>query len=158
MSAGWGRAGPAFFASVTNAAEAEMAFRGGAGIIDCKDPASGALGALDAGAVRDIVEVIAGRVPLSASIGDLPAEADAMVPAAVIMAATGVDIVKIGFFGDRDPRSPIVALGREKQPSTQLVAVLMADSNPDFSLLPILAAHGFGSAVLGTAAQNAQAA
>ena len=155
MIEGLRRDRPAFLASVTNAAEAEMAFRGGAGIIDCKDPATGALGALDAGAVRDIVEVIAGRVPVSATIGDLPAEADAMVPAAVIMAATGVDIVKIGFFGDRDPRPAIVALGREKQPSTQLVAVLMADSNPDFSLLPILAAHGFAGAMLDTADKSA---
>src|SRR6185312_11279801 len=146
MIEGLRRDRPAFLASVTNAAEAEMAFRSGAGIIDCKDPASGALGALDAGAVRDIVEVIAGRVPVSATIGDLPAEADAMVPAA---------IVKIGFFGDRDPRPAIVALGREKQPSTQLVAVLMADSNPDFSLLPILAAHGFAGAMLDTADKSA---
>ena len=104
MIEGLRRDRPAFLASVMTAAEAEMAFRGGAGIIDCKDPASGALGALDAEAVRNIVAVIAGRVPVSATIGDLPAEADAMVSAAAAMSATGVDIVKIGFFGDQDAR------------------------------------------------------
>ena len=123
MIEGLRRDRPAFLASVTNAAEAEMAFRGGAGIIDGKDPATGALGALDAGAVRDIVEVISGRVPVSATIGDLHAEADLMVPAAAAMSATGVDIVKIGFFGDEDPQRAIVALGQESRPPIQLVAV-----------------------------------
>jgi (5-formylfuran-3-yl)methyl phosphate synthase len=155
MIEGLRRDRPAFLASVTNAAEAEMAFHGGANIIDCKNPASGALGALDTEAVRDIVQVIAGRVPVSATIGDLPADAGAMLPAAAAMAATSVDIVKIGFFGDRDPRPAIVALGREKRPPTQLVAVLMADCSPDISLLPVLAAHGFAGAMLDTADKSA---
>ena len=51
---------PAFLASVTNAAEAETALAGGADIIDCKDPSSGALGALDLAAVREIVTRIDG--------------------------------------------------------------------------------------------------
>jgi len=94
-------------------------------------------------------------VPVSATIGDLPADADAMVPAAAAMAATGVGIVKIGFFGDGDARPAIVALGREKRPSTQIVAVLMADRNPDISLLPVLADHGFAGAMLDTADKSA---
>ena len=155
MIEGLRRDRPAFLASVMTAAEADIAFRGGAGIIDCKDPASGALGALDTRTVRDIVAVIAGRVPVSATIGDLPAEADAMVSAAAAMSATGVDIVKIGFFGDQDPRQAIAALGQESRPPIQLVAVLMADRNPDISLLPILANHGFAGAMLDTADKSA---
>ena len=60
MIEGLRRDRPAFLASVMTAAEADMTLHGGAGIIDCKDPASGALGALDAEAVRNIVAVIAG--------------------------------------------------------------------------------------------------
>ena len=155
MIEGLRRDRPAFLASVMTAAEADMTLHGGAGIIDCKDPASGALGALDAEAVRNIVAVIARRVPVSATIGDLPAEADAMVSAAAAMSATGVDIVKIGFFGDEDPRRAIVALGQENRPPIQLVAVLMADRNPDISLLPILADNGFAGAMLDTADKSA---
>ncbi|HEV7911681.1 MAG TPA: (5-formylfuran-3-yl)methyl phosphate synthase, partial [Methylocella sp.] len=42
-------------ASVTNPAEAEAVRAGGADIIDLKDPAKGALGALDAAVAADIV-------------------------------------------------------------------------------------------------------
>ena len=46
MIEGLRRGRPAFLASVINADEADIALEGGADIIDCKDPASGALGAL----------------------------------------------------------------------------------------------------------------
>ena len=78
-----------------------------------------------------------------------------MVSAAAAMSTTGVDIVKIGFFGDQDARPGIVALGRENRPPVQLVAVLMADRNPDISLLPILADNGFAGAMLDTADKSA---
>jgi len=151
MIEGLRRGRPAFLASVTSADEAQIALAGGAGIIDCKDPASGALGALDVEAVRKIVTLIGRRVPVSATIGDLPAEAEAMLPAAAAMTAAGVGIVKIGFFGDTDPRPAIAALGRAQDGCTRLVAVLMADQNPDLMLLPVLAAHGFVGVMLDTA-------
>ena len=92
---------------------------------------------------------------MSATIGDLPAEADVMVDAASAMAATGVDIVKVGFFGDADPRPAIAALGRALGGRTRLVAVLMADQNPDLTLLPVLAAAGFVGVMLDTADKSA---
>ena len=115
MIEGLRRGRPAFLASVTNADEAGFALLGGADVIDCKDPSSGALGALDEAIVREIVARIAGRLPVSATVGDLPAEPGTIVAAVSSMAATGVDIVKIGFFGDRDPRPAIEALGKEKR-------------------------------------------
>ena len=145
---------PAFLASVTSAAEAELALQGGADLIDCKDPASGALGALDHVAVREIVASVGGRAPVSATIGDLPADPAVLTAAASAMAETGIDIVKIGFFGDRDPRSAIEALGNERPARAHLVAVLMADRDPDFALLPLLAANGFAGAMLDTARKS----
>jgi uncharacterized protein (UPF0264 family) len=151
MIEGLRRVRPAFLASVTSADEASLALAGGADVIDCKDPLAGALGALSGDVVREIVARVAGRLPVSATVGDLPPDPEALVTAARAMASTGVDIVKIGFFGACDPRPAIAALGREKGPSTQLIAVLMADQNPDFTLASELAAHGFSGVMLDTA-------
>jgi uncharacterized protein (UPF0264 family) len=149
MIEGLRRARPAFLASVTSADEATVALAGGADVIDCKDPSTGALGALSEDVVREVVARIARRLPVSATVGDLPPDPEALVTAANAMAATGVDIVKIGFFGGRDPRPAIAALGREKV--AHLVAVLMADQSPDFALVSDLAAHGFSGVMLDTA-------
>ncbi|MFA5958698.1 (5-formylfuran-3-yl)methyl phosphate synthase [Hyphomicrobium sp.] len=151
MIDGLRRGKPAFLASVTSAGEAEIALTGGADIIDCKDPASGALGALDIDTVREIVARVGGRLPVSATIGDLPSDPDVLVTATADMARTGVDVVKIGFFGGDDPRLAIWALGAAHAASTRLVAVLMADQDPDFALVPELAAAGFAGVMLDTA-------
>jgi uncharacterized protein (UPF0264 family) len=151
MIDGLTRQRPAFLASVTNADEANLAVAGGADVIDCKDPSAGALGALDPAIVRDVAARLAGRLPVSATVGDLPAEPDALVEAASRMARTGIDIVKIGFFGGSDARPAIAALERVKHSKARLVAVLMADQNPDYELIPYLAAHGFAGVMLDTA-------
>lgn len=151
MIEGLRRGKPAFLASVTNADEAEIALVGGADIIDCKDPASGALGALPPTTVREIVERVHGRLPTSATVGDLPSDPDVLTAAALAMAATGIDVVKIGFFGSEDPRPAISALGAVRSGSTELIAVLMADCHPDFSVLPDLAVAGFAGVMLDTA-------
>jgi uncharacterized protein (UPF0264 family) len=151
MIEGLRRGKSAFLASVTNADEAEIALAGGADIIDCKDPASGALGALSMTTVRDIVARVSGRLPVSATVGDLPSDPEVLTAAVAAMAATGIDVVKIGFFGDGDPRPAISALGTADRGSTELVAVLMADRHPDFSLVPTLAAVGFAGVMLDTA-------
>ncbi|HET6387889.1 (5-formylfuran-3-yl)methyl phosphate synthase [Hyphomicrobium sp.] len=153
MIEGLRRGKPAFLASVTNADEAEIALQGGADIIDCKDPASGALGALPLDTVREIVRRVDGRAPVSATVGDLPTEPRVMTVAAVAMAETGVDIVKIGFFGEDDPRAAIATVGAQL-PSAKLVAVLMADRAPDFSVLLALAAAGFAGVMLDTAGKE----
>lgn len=151
MIDGLTRRRPAFLASVTSADEASLALAGGADVIDCKDPPSGALGALPEAVVREIVARVDGRLPVSATVGDLPPESDLLVAAASAMAQTGVDIVKIGFFGDADPRPAIAALGKADIGRAQLVAVLMADQNPNYSLIPHLATNGFCGVMLDTA-------
>lgn len=155
MIDGLRRGKPAFLASVTNASEAEIALAGGADIIDCKDPASGALGALSAEIVRGIVAHIAGRLPVSATVGDLPPDAEVLIEAVGSMAKTGVDIVKVGFFGSGNPRAAIAALGHAHAQSTPLVAVLMADQAPDFAIVHDLAAAGFAGVMLDTAEKSA---
>lgn len=146
---------PAFLASVTSREEARLAVLGGASIIDCKDPAKGALGDLEPARIEAIVKGVSGRVPVSATIGDLPSDADVMVKAAQRIAATGVEIVKAGFFGDSDPRDAIAALGKADLGRAQRVAVLMADRPLDLSVIGELARAGFNGVMLDTADKSA---
>ena len=64
------RAVPAFLASVKDASEAYEAFAAGADVIDCKDPARGALGRLDLDEIARIVKGVSALAPVSATIGD----------------------------------------------------------------------------------------
>jgi (5-formylfuran-3-yl)methyl phosphate synthase len=142
---------PLFLASVLSAAEATLALQVGGQLIDCKNPSAGALGALDAITIRSVVEAVGGRVPVSATIGDLPTNPGILVNAATLTAALGADIVKVGFFAETDPRAAIAALGAADLGRARLVAVLMADQQPEFSVLPALAKAGFIGVMLDTA-------
>ncbi len=146
-----GHSVPAFLASVTTAAEAALAIAGGADVIDAKNPAEGALGALPLATVRAILAEVSGTRLVSATIGDLPACATAMVPAAEAMAATGVDIVKVGFFGSDRSDAVIAALGRTDIGQAKLIAVLMADQPFDETIVERLAVAGFVGVMLDTA-------
>ncbi len=141
----------AWLASITDAAEARQVLAAGAAIIDAKNPHAGALGALPLEVVRGIVAAVDGRAPVSATIGDFPEMPPQEVARAVAeMAATGVDYVKIGLF----PAPSLMDCLRELAPVAarqRLVAVLFADREPDFHLLPHLARHGFAGVMLDTA-------
>jgi uncharacterized protein (UPF0264 family) len=137
-------------ASVRSAAEALDALEAGADLIDAKEPAHGALGALPADVVREIVAAVGGRRPVSATVGDLPLRTDALLPAAQRTAQCGVDLIKIGFFEGDDPAGVARALGAALRPA-RLVAVLFADRRPDFGLLPALARSGWHGVMLDTA-------
>lgn len=141
-------------ASVTGWPEAELALSGGADVIDLKDPAKGALGALDPVSVREAVDAIAGRRPVSAVTGDLPMEADVMAAAVEEMAATGVDYVKVGLFPGEGRADCIHALAPFAR-KTRIVGVMFADRAPDLALLPLMQAAGFAGAMLDTAGKGA---
>ncbi|HLN32224.1 MAG TPA: (5-formylfuran-3-yl)methyl phosphate synthase [Gemmataceae bacterium] len=57
--------------SVRSVSEAESALDAGAAIIDVKEPARGSLGRADQQVVEAVVEVVGGRVPVSAALGEL---------------------------------------------------------------------------------------
>jgi uncharacterized protein (UPF0264 family) len=56
--------------SVTDAADARAAIAGGADVIDAKDPARGALGAVSPAGLRAIAAAIGGVRPMSVALGD----------------------------------------------------------------------------------------
>lgn len=141
----------AMLASVSSLDEAMLVLAAGVDLIDLKQPASGALGALAPELCQEIVKRINGSCPVSATIGDLPMHAETIGRAARSMAATGVDFIKIGFFpgGNRD--ACIRELAGMIRSGQQLIAVLFADADPDFTIIEILAAQGFAGVMLDTA-------
>ena len=137
-------------ASVANEAEAVQALAAGADIIDLKNPLAGALGALPLPVIENIIRTIDGARATSATIGDLPMQPSMVVEAVHQTADCGVDFVKIGFFEEGDTAACLQALASLAKDGLKLVAVLFADRNPDFGLLPQLQAAGFYGVMLDT--------
>ncbi len=57
--------------SVRSASEAEAALRGGAALIDVKEPAHGSLGRASDQTIAEVVRFVASRCPVSAALGEL---------------------------------------------------------------------------------------
>ena len=142
---------PRLLASVATLTEVDLALAAGADLIDLKDPEAGALGAWPRAQLTQAVERVAGRRPVSATVGDLPPDASAIAAAAKATAATGVDIVKLGFFAGADHRALARALSPLVEGGIRLVAVLMADQEPDLAITGTLAEAGFTGVMLDTA-------
>lgn len=136
-------------ASVNSVAEALRTLSVNVDIIDLKQPASGALGALETDLVKTIVEQIKGRCPVSATIGDLPMQPEIVYQAVKVMAETGVDYVKIGFFPGGDWQGTLDKLSTLPQPKA-LIAVLFADTQLDFAVIDSLHDAGFTGVMLDT--------
>jgi dihydroneopterin aldolase len=134
-------------ASVTGPEEAAVALAGGADIIDLLEPARGTLGAVDVALVRRTVGLVAGRRPVSAAAGNVPMAPASLAASTAALAATGVDYVRLGLFPDGDAPACIEAAASLPRTSS-LIAVFFADLEPDFTLLPRLAAAGFAGAMV----------
>ncbi len=87
--------------SVTNPDEAHEALKGGADIIDVKNPREGALGANRPFVIKKIKEETGDQAEVSATIGDLPNTPGTASLAALGAAALGVDYVKAGMLGPK---------------------------------------------------------
>ncbi|MBS7660231.1 MAG: (5-formylfuran-3-yl)methyl phosphate synthase [Candidatus Bathyarchaeia archaeon] len=85
--------------SVRDLDEALSALRGGAHIIDVKNPEEGSLGAHHPNVIRSISLAVSGRAEVSATLGDLPNLPGTASLAALGAAASGVQYVKAGLFG-----------------------------------------------------------
>ena len=131
--------------SVRDAAEARIALRAGAALIDAKDPERGALGALPAPTVREIVRAIDGRAVTSAVAGD----------------GTGVDLAgAVGAMAYAGPRWIKIAVGAASDTALaeaaaaapgRLIGVAFAEDSFCTTGLPSrLAAAGFSGAMIDT--------
>ena len=140
-------------ASVNSLEEALLVLSENVDIIDLKNPASGALGALDIKVAKAIISALDGRLPISATIGDLPMQPGLIINAVEQTRETGVDYIKIGFLPGEGPAQVIRELANLAT-KVKLIGVLFADANPDFGLIERLASAGFRGIMLDTFAKT----
>ncbi|MBY0229303.1 MAG: (5-formylfuran-3-yl)methyl phosphate synthase [Gemmataceae bacterium] len=62
---------PGLIVSVRSAEEARIALENGADLIDVKEPSRGALGRADDAVIEAVLDAVAGRLPVSAALGEL---------------------------------------------------------------------------------------
>jgi hypothetical protein len=85
--------------SVVNPKEAFEAVKGGAHIVDVKNPKEGSLGANFPRVIRGVKEIVPGNIEVSATIGDMPNLPGTASLAALGAAVSGADYVKVGLLG-----------------------------------------------------------
>lgn len=144
-----------WLASIQSLEEAQTLAGNLPDILDLKNPAAGALGALSLDSVREVVDWVDHRCLTSATVGDLPMQAQVIGDAVSKMAASGVDYVKVGLFNQPGVERCIEDL----QPllstvETPVIAVLFADEVNDISLIAAIKRAGFAGVMLDTASKN----
>jgi len=116
--------------SIASPAEALVALAHGADIIDGKDAAAGPLAALPAETLAAIVAAVDRRRPVSATVGDWPADPTVLHAAASRTAASGVDWIKVGFYPGGDWQACLDALAPFAR-QVPLIGLLFADHTPE---------------------------
>lgn len=138
-------------ASVTDEREARLVATLGADVVDAKDPGAGALGALPLARVKAIRAAVPAEVPVSATVGDPTDDVEAVAAAAVSMADTGIEIVKVGLSLDCAAERTLARLGTLDLGGAQLVGVLLADRGIDLDLIAHARDAGLSGLMLDTA-------
>lgn len=106
--------------SVRSAAEARAALAGGADLIDVKEPSRGPLGAADSDVIRDVLDVVGGRGPVSAALGEWLVWADRPVP-------DGLEFAKFGMAGLPELQTSTLTSIRRSNYARHTVLVAYAD-------------------------------
>jgi uncharacterized protein (UPF0264 family) len=146
-----------WLASVQSLEEAKALEQTLPDILDLKDPASGALGALPLSMVSAVVDWVAGRCETSATVGDLEMKPEVISPAVKAMAETGVDFVKVGLFAEPAIESCLRGLQETLSAlNTPVIAVIFADQTQDISLVASIRQAGFSGVMVDTASKNGQ--
>ena len=124
--------------SVATADDARAAVEGGADIVDAKDPAAGALGAVTLARLREIRDAVGGARPVTAALGDAQDEG-AIERQACAYADAGATLVKIGLRGVTDARvaeALLAAAVGGAGATAGVVAVAYADADAASALSP----------------------
>lgn len=129
--------------SIVNAEEVGSAVRGGADIVDVKNPREGALGANFPRIIRKVREHVPPGLPVSATIGDSPNKPGSASLAALGVAVCGIQYVKVGLFGTREASEAVFLLRevcqavREYDASVKIIAAAYADAHKIGALPPL---------------------
>jgi len=137
-------------ASVNSLEEARLILNTSVDIIDLKQPEQGALGALSTKTVKAIVAEVNHQKLVSATVGDLPMQAELVFNAVNAMIETDVDYIKIGFFPGGDWQGTLTKLSDITQQGNKLIAVLFADTQFDSNIISSLKQAGFYGVMLDT--------
>lgn len=87
--------------------EAVEAVKGGADIVDIKNPAEGSLGASFPWVIRSVLEAVPAGIETSATLGDLAYKPGTASLAAYGVASLGVDYIKAGFYGIKSEKQAL---------------------------------------------------
>ena len=156
--------------SVRTVEEALLAANNGADFIDLKEPRSGALGGLPPATVRAIAAALRAqgcRLPISATIGDLPMSGlPTILQRCAALADCGVDYVKVGISAEPGAAAVLDALAGAVLPASPspspspatghtaaaIVPVFIADQGINFDLVAqaTAAAHAFPALMVDT--------
>jgi len=138
--------------SVRDVPEALLAAQGGADFIDLKEPRDGALGGLPTAKIAAIVRALreqGSRLPISATIGDLPmSDLGAILERVDAVAACGVDYVKVGIERYGPAGTVLDALAASGH---AVVPVFIGDRGLDFEAVERACALGFPGLMVDTA-------
>lgn len=130
--------------SPMNMVEAKAALEGGADILDIKNPNEGSLGANFPWIIREVADLARGKVPVSATIGDLDYKPGTASLAALGAAVSGADYVKAGLLGAKtrdqaeEMMKAIVRAVKDYDPKKKVVASGYSDFSRAGSLPPLL--------------------
>ena len=130
-------------ATVTGPEEAEIAIAGDADIVDFAGP-DAPFAAPDLETLSQVVRMVAGRRPVSAGTGTLPADPGRAIETVRAVADAGVQSVFVPVPALDQPVLALLGLPRD----VRLIAVLLADRGADFSWIGALAEAGFAGAIL----------
>jgi (5-formylfuran-3-yl)methyl phosphate synthase len=119
--------------SVVSEEEAREALRGGAEILDVKNPAEGSLGAQTPGVIRRIKKISPAAIEVSAAIGDMPNLPGTAALAALGAAVCGADYVKVGLHGVRTEREAVTLLRKLRESVRGFHTRVIAGGYADFA-------------------------
>jgi uncharacterized protein (UPF0264 family) len=129
--------------SPINTEEAKAAMAGGTDILDVKNPKEGSLGANFPWMIRSVAGVAAGKLPVSATIGDFDYKPGTASLAALGAAFSGADYIKVGLLKIEnqeqagDMLANIVRSVKEFDDKKKLVAAAYSDCARVGSISPM---------------------
>ncbi len=129
--------------SPINTKEAIEAIRGGADIVDVKNPKEGSLGASFPWIIKDIKDITPEDILVSATLGDVPYKPGTVSLAALGALVAGADYIKVGLYGTSNIQQAInvmenvVKTVNDEKANAFVVAAGYADAHRVGSLNPL---------------------
>ena len=116
-----------------------------------KNPSDGVLGAWNLQEASKAVKLIAGKKLISATVGDVPMQADKIYKTLQNFNQTGINYIKIALTSSTDLINVLKDLPNLRQLDAKIIAVFFADYGVNITLIEYLSRAGFSGVMLDTA-------